>query len=350
MSYLPSFPRALTVASARAPPPQAAQPQNPWSRGKLDLYVDPRDHDESLNSMLEGYIRENINKPSPEYPLKIRIDKFKYDARHIKNKDKKKKVENSYPRKYVTMFVLDTEKGRVVAPSISSLMDKFDQRQLKRDDDGNLEIQGAVYTNDKVLEYEYLKEGYDNLSEEDKERYEKLVNILKYVSPGEIKENIPAQPKPKRKTRKNLAKTLRESEAAVARAQSLTQQRIQQNAEHASKESLANRIARLTAKGSTQSALSSTTPSSTPTNIEATLAGLRAQYKDLPPPDPRLGIKTRVPLPPGWTESVDMSTGKTYYISPDGQTTQWDPPTAGGKRTRHRKRHHMRRRNKTKKH
>ena len=34
-------------------------------------------------------------------------------------------------------------------------------------------------------------------------------------------------------------------------------------------------------------------------------------------------------LPPGWTSTLDPSSGRTYYTSPTG-ATQWEPPAAGG--------------------
>merc|ERR1711871_593998 len=40
-------------------------------------------------------------------------------------------------------------------------------------------------------------------------------------------------------------------------------------------------------------------------------------------------LQSKTPLPPGWNSAVDTTSGKTYYISPNGQS-QWDPPTSSG--------------------
>jgi hypothetical protein len=31
-------------------------------------------------------------------------------------------------------------------------------------------------------------------------------------------------------------------------------------------------------------------------------------------------------MPPGWTSAVSSSTGKKYYVKPDGGGTQWEKP------------------------
>jgi len=36
-------------------------------------------------------------------------------------------------------------------------------------------------------------------------------------------------------------------------------------------------------------------------------------------------------LPPGWTSTLDSSTGKYYYYNTETQETRWDPPPANGK-------------------
>ena len=40
-------------------------------------------------------------------------------------------------------------------------------------------------------------------------------------------------------------------------------------------------------------------------------------------------VKSEPPLPSGWKSALDQSSGKTYYISPGGQT-QWNPPPPSG--------------------
>jgi hypothetical protein len=323
-----TLPRTLTVQSARAKPkaPRAPPPQNPWTRqGKKEVFIDPR-NDEDLKELLEGYEIEN---KSLEYPLSVRIDQYKSE-------------DDSYPRKYVSMFVLNTEKGKIVSPTLNALMDKLDQQQLKLKDKDNLETPYALYANDKVLEFQYLKGQYKKLTKDQKERYSELKKTLREISPipeEEPEENIPNA---------TLANALRQSEAALTQAKTLTQTRKQQNEEHAEIESLTNRIARLTGKAPTPSPSGSLPFNlSTDPQLAALRAKVAATLKAATPPDPNA-------LPDGWTEHVDDASGKTYYHRASNDTTQWDRPTAGGKyrrRTRHRRaRNNKTRRNKTRKH
>ena len=46
-----------------------------------------------------------------------------------------------------------------------------------------------------------------------------------------------------------------------------------------------------------------------------------------PPPPPTYNqVMGPPPLPPGWEEKVDPSSGKTYYVNHNDQTTHWDRP------------------------
>jgi hypothetical protein len=119
-----------------------------WLRtGKHDITLDPM-ADDGIKPLLQGYTKD---KEHTTYDLKLRVDQYK----HATEPDK-------YPKKFVTMFVVDTKKGKVAAPTVEDLMDKLDQQQLRwQSVDGSpleLMVHDSLYSNDKVLELEMLEQ------------------------------------------------------------------------------------------------------------------------------------------------------------------------------------------------
>jgi hypothetical protein len=133
-----------------------------WMRsGKHHITLDPTT-DDGISRLLKGY---TLKKKHTEFPLKIRVDEYN-------SADK--------PAKFVTMFSLDTHKGKVEAPTIEDLMDKLDQQQLRWKSVGghpNLFISDSLYANDKVLELEYLV-NKSPLNQQETERLSELRRLL----------------------------------------------------------------------------------------------------------------------------------------------------------------------------
>jgi hypothetical protein len=146
-----------------------------WMRtGKHDITLDPMT-DVGIGPLLRGYTKD---KEDTAYDLKVRVDQYKHAAEPDK-----------YPKKFVTMFVVDTKKGKVAAPTVEDLMDKLDQQQLQREShtvDGKLReliVQNSLYANDKVLELEYLlKKG--SLTPEETQRLQTLRSLVARSGPA----------------------------------------------------------------------------------------------------------------------------------------------------------------------
>jgi hypothetical protein len=140
----------LTTVMARG------KKKSAWSRnnqhGQHHIKVDPTT-DDSIKPLLKDY---TFKKEHKEYPLKVRVDEY---------------TNGDNPVKFVTMFSLDTSKGKVEAPTIEDLMDKLDQQQLRwqsADGHPNLFISDSLYANDKVIELEYLLKKASLTAEETK--------------------------------------------------------------------------------------------------------------------------------------------------------------------------------------
>jgi hypothetical protein len=374
---LPKGPNGNTLLFSKTP----TQVQ----QARIDEVIDPKE-DEDLSELLEGYVLEKPDKPPLEFPLLVRIDQYKKESDEA-NPALKKQYEDAYPRKYVSMFILNTPKGKIVSPTLNALMDKFDQQQLKMKDKDNLKIKHAVYANDKVREFEYLKDiKKSDRTPVQRDRFRILRQTLRDVNPPLEDESEGNEESASEKPEQNLEDLafLKEEAAKLQKQLEARGKKLREAKEHELEETR-----RLTSKlppgweEFTNPRTKQTTYYHTNGRETAYLPTANTPTQALPPgwkenldPDSNrifyshvdgtgttwtfptaaataaAAAATATALPPGWAEVLDKATGKTYYHHASNDKVQWEFPnsTSGGKyrrRTRHRRaRNNKTRRNK----